>query len=180
MDTAKEIVKFWFEDCEEKQWFEKDEAFDALIRERFGSVYEQAMAGTHDHWEDEPESCIALVVLLDQFPRNMFRGSARMYEADAKVLAVAKRAVDTGLHLKMDQAQRRFLYLPFEHSEDLDDQNTCMELMAALDDERSLEYARKHLVIIERFGRFPHRNDILGRPSTPEETEFLKEPDSSF
>jgi uncharacterized protein (DUF924 family) len=120
------------------------------------------------------------VILLDQFPRNLFRDTARMYESDPKVLAIANRAIEDGGYKSLPQDQQRFLFLPHEHSEGLDDQRRYMELMKTLDDERYLEYARNHLVIVERFGRFPHRNAILGRESTPEEIEFLKEPNSSF
>jgi uncharacterized protein (DUF924 family) len=180
MATAEDILRFWFEEIEPEQQFEKDLAFDEMICSRFGATFEAAAAGELDHWENEPRSCLALVILLDQFSRNMFRDSPRMYETDAKVLALAKRAVEDGGYKSLPQDQQRFLFLPYEHSEDLEDQRICMELMDTLDDKRNLEYARNHLVIVERFGRFPHRNAILGRTSSPEETEFLKEPNSSF
>ena len=180
MATAEEILRFWFEEIEPEQQFEKDADFDATIRARFGATYEAAAAGKLDHWEAEPRSCLALVILLDQFSRNMFRDTARMYESDAKSLAIAKRAVADGGYTSLPQDHQRFLFLTYEHSEDLEDQRTCMALMDSLDDKRNLEYAHNHLVIVERFGRFPHRNSILGRHSTAEEIEFLKEPGSSF
>lgn len=180
MTSAQEVLHFWFEEIEPEKQFEKDPAFDALIRSRFGALFEDAAAGKLDHWEAEPESCLALVILLDQFSRNMFRDTPRMYESDSKVLAIANRAIEDGGYKSLPQERQRFLFLPHEHSEDLDDQRRCMELMGTLDDERNLVYARNHFVIIERFGRFPHRNAILGRQSTPEEIEFLKEPNSSF
>lgn len=180
MVTAEDVLKFWFEEIEPEQQFQKDLDFDALIRQRFGETYEAAARGDLDHWEADPRSCLALVILLDQFSRNMFRDDARMYESDAKVLDIAKRAIADGGYKSLPQDQQRFLFLPYEHSEDLEDQRTCMTLMDTLDDKRNLEYAHNHLVIVERFGRFPHRNEILGRQSTPEEIEFLKQPNSSF
>lgn len=180
MATAEEILRFWFKEIKPEQQFEKDPEFDALIRERFGETYAAAASGALDHWEAEPGSCLALVILLDQFSRNMFRDTARMYESDEKVLAIAKRAVADGGYKNLPQDQQRFLFLPFEHSENLEDQHTSMALMDTLDDKKNLEYARKHLVIVERFGRFPHRNEILGRESSADEIEFLKQPDSSF
>lgn len=180
MATAEDVLRFWFEEIEPEQQFKKDPEFDVMIRERFGSTYEDAAAGKLDHWEAEPRSCLALVILLDQFSRNMFRDDPRMYESDAKCMAIAKRAVAEGDYKTLPQDQQRFLFLTYEHSEDLEDQRTCMALMDSLDDKRNLEYAHNHLVIVERFGRFPHRNAILGRQSTPEEIEFLKQPGSSF
>ena len=180
MVTPADILQFWFEEIEPEQQFKKDPVFDALIRERYGATLEGAATGKLDHWEGEPHHGLALVILLDQFPRNLFRGCAQSYATDAKVLAIAKRMVASGAYKSLAQAGQRFLFLPFEHSEVLEDQHFCMELMDTLDDKKNLEYARKHLVIIERFGRFPHRNSILGRQTTPEEVAFLKEPDSSF
>ncbi len=180
MTEPREILDFWFEDCDPEQWFSKDPVFDQTIRDRFGAAYAEAMAGKLDHWEHDAQFSLALIVLLDQFPRNMFRGTARMYEADAKALALAKRVVGSDAEKALSEDRRRFLYLPLEHSEDLSDQRHCLALMTTLEDQRSAEYAHRHLVIIERFGRFPHRNDILGRQSTPEEIVFLTEPDSSF
>ncbi len=180
MVTAEEVLSFWFEEVAPEQRFKKDPDFDALIRDRFGETYEAAASGALDRWESEPRTCLALVILLDQFSRNMFRDTPRMYESDHKVLAIAKRAIEDGGYKTLPQDGQRFLFLPFEHSEDLEDQRTCMTLMDTLDDKKLLEYAHNHLVIIERFGRFPHRNAILGRQSTAEEIEFLKQPNSSF
>lgn len=180
MTTPDDILKFWFEETEPEQRFKKDPAFDDAIRTRFAGTHEQAMAGTLDDWEGEAESCLALVILLDQFSRNMFRDDARSFASDDRALAVAKRAIDAGFPETQDLERRHFFYLPFEHSEDLADQHRSMQLMAALDNERAMDAARKHLVIIERFGHFPHRDAILGRVSTEEEIEFLKGPNSSF
>ncbi len=181
MTTPEEILSFWFEENGEEQWFGKDPAFDAEIRARFGAAYQDALAGRFDAWRADPRSCLALVTMLDQFPRNMFRESPRSYEADAKALALAREAVAAGRDAALTPNERLFLYLPFEHSEDLADQRRSVELVAGMGgDERHLDYARRHLVVVERFGRFPHRNAVLGRESTAEEVEFLKEPDSSF
>ena len=179
-----ELLKFWFEDSGPELWFAKNGEFDRTIRARFFAHYEAAAGGHHDDWQDSGAGCVALCLLLDQFPRNLFRDDARAFATDAKALAIARQAVDTGRDLEEDVSRdmRKFLYLPFEHSEDLDDQRICMKLMAERLDPigEDLDWARKHFVIIERFGRFPHRNEALGRESTPEELEFLKGPDSSF
>jgi uncharacterized protein (DUF924 family) len=180
MASVADILNFWFEETEPEQRFKKDAAFDEMIRSRFGATHEDAMAGTLDCWHANPEPCLALLLVLDQFARNMFRGDPRSYAGDAKALAIAKRAVAAGLHEALDPERRHFMFLPFEHSENLDDQRYGLALMATLDNERAMDAARKHLVIIERFGHFPHRNQILGRDSTAAEIEFLKGPDSAL
>ena len=180
MPTFKEILDFWFAECDPEQWFGKDPAFDNEIRTRFESAWHDAVSGHLDHWAQQPDSCLALVILLDQFPRNMYRGTVRMYESDAKALAFAKQTIASGQFTTLPADGRKFLFLPLEHSENLSDQQACLELMATLGDEENLGYAKRHLEIIERFGRFPHRNAILGRSSTPEELTFLEEPGSSF
>ena len=179
-----ELLRFWFEESGPERWFAKSDEFDETIRERFLADYEAAARGDHDDWRNNGAGCVALCLLLDQFPRNLFRDDARAFATDAKALAIAWQAVDAGLDMEqgMSRDMRKFLYLPFEHSEDLEDQHLCMKLMAERLDPigEDLDWARKHFVIIERFGRFPHRNAAMGRESTPEELEFLKEPDSSF
>ncbi|MDQ3892994.1 MAG: DUF924 domain-containing protein, partial [Actinomycetota bacterium] len=141
-------------------------------------------AGRLDHWKSEARSCLALIVVLDQFPRNMYRGDARMYAADKKAREAARYAVEHAYDRELSPYGRLFMYLPFEHSEELDDQRLSVELFRGLATEMGSEdllgYAVRHLEIIERFGRFPHRNEILGRRTTPEETKFLSGPDSSF
>ena len=180
---------FWFGPPGErgqpqKRWFEKSDLFDAEVRSRFLGLYENAAAGRLSYLKADPEPCLALVVLLDQFPRNMFRGSARAFATDAAALDAARHAVGRGYDRGMLAVERLFLYLPFEHSEALADQERSCELTAPLDRlEPSLQahrYALLHRDIIRRFGRFPHRNAILGRESTAEEIEFLKGPNSSF
>ena len=158
--------------------------FDREIRDCFETVHEEAVAGELDAWKEEAQSCLALILVLDQFSRNMYRGDKRMYAADGKARTAARHAVEHAFDRELPPFQRLFVYLPFEHSEDLEDQHLSVELFRGLAGEmRSddlLVYAMKHLEIVERFGRFPHRNEILGRTTTPEEAEFLKGPGSSF
>ena len=180
---ADEVLKFWFE-RERKAWFEKNPAFDEEIRRGFLTLYEQGAAGNLEAWKQAPASCLALIVLLDQFPRNMFRGSARAFAADPLARSAARVILDNGWDKAMKPDERMFAYLPFEHAESLADQERCLALMreiAVFPETADLpKWAEAHLVIIQRFGRFPHRNSVLGRASTPEEVEFLKQPGSSF
>ena len=173
LPTARDIVGFWRQAGPER-WFAKNEAFDAQFRERFLAAHEAAAHGELDHWAQGAEGALALLVLLDQFPRNTWRGNARMLATDAKALAIARQAIEAGLDLKTDEELRRFFYLPFMHSESLDDQQRSVELNAALD-ANTQRFAVLHRDIIARFGRFPHRNKLLGRTSTAEEQRFLDE-----
>lgn len=173
---AKEVLKFWFE-RDRKAWFEKNPAFDEEIRQRFLPAYELGTTGKLGSWKQAPASCLALVVLLDQFPRNMFRGTARAFAADPLALEAARAILDHGWDKAMTPDEKVFAYLPFEHSEALQDQKLSLKLFEGNPD---FEWARKHWEIIRRFGRFPHRNAALGRESTPEEIEFLKQPGSGF
>lgn len=167
------IVDFW-RAAGPRSWFRKDEAFDRSFGERFLGLHEEAAQGGLDGWRQTAEGCLALAILLDQFPRNVFRGSPRMYETDPQAREVARVAVAQGFDLQVEEQLRNFLYLPFMHSEDVEDQRRCVELTRPLGGE-SHRFARHHLEIVERFGRFPHRNAVLGRDSTPEEKEFLAE-----
>jgi uncharacterized protein (DUF924 family) len=184
---AAQVLSFWFGQPR-AAWFAKDAAFDAVIRARFLDLYEGAAARRLEPWKDQPADCLALVIALDQFPRNLFRAgspdAARAFAADALALEAARHAVHWGYDRRMTPEERMFLYLPFEHSESLADQLTCCELMARLlpyeETAGVYGYAVAHRRIIERFGRFPHRNAALGRSSTGEEIEFLKQPGSSF
>lgn len=160
-------------------WFVKNPGLDAEIRARFHSLHEAAATGKLAHWADEARSCLALVIVLDQFARNMFRGEARAFATDELARAAARVILGRGWDKEMTQSEQLFAYLPFEHSESLEDQNLSCELMKDFDAEQ-LRYAIRHREIIERFGRFPHRNDILGRKSTPAEIDFLKQPGSGF
>ena len=179
--TPDAVLDFWFAEGMEERWFVKDEAFDATVRETLGAAYEQAADGVFEGWRRSPRGCLALVLLLDQVPRNLFRDDPRAYATDRQARSVACFAVERGFDRRLSQCERCFLYLPFEHSEDLADQERCVDLMAALDeDPRWRDYAAQHRDIVARFGRFPHRNRCLGRESTREEALFLETPDSSF
>jgi uncharacterized protein (DUF924 family) len=177
-----EVLGFWFAPERRKHWFEASEAFDAAVRRALGAWHEAAASGRLDHWRESAEGCLALCILLDQVPRNVFRGTPQAFASDAQARAVARHAVERGFDLAFaDKDRRMFLYLPLEHSEELADQELCVALCRErIDDPEYLRYAERHREIVARFGRFPHRNAILGRPSTPEETAFLAEPFSSF
>jgi uncharacterized protein (DUF924 family) len=167
--TAAEVVTFWRE-AGPSRWFSKSDAFDAEFRERFLAAHEDAAAGRLESWTLSAEGALALVVLLDQFPRNSFRGTARMYATDPLALAQAERAIEAGFDEQVDPNLRFFFYLPFEHSERMEDQDRSLTLHERIG---FAEYAGHHRDIIRRFGRFPHRNAVLGRTTTPEEQEFL-------
>ncbi len=187
---SKALLDFWFgagtpEHLRPRRvWFTKDAAFDEDIRRRFLGAWEQGARGELTRWPDAPESCLAYVLVCDQVPRNLFRGDARAFSTDALALAAARRALDRGDDRSLAPVQRWFLYLPFEHSESAEDQRSSMALFEGLRDDpgsaMAIDYARRHFAVIERFGRFPHRNAALGRRSTPEEEAFLLTPGSSF
>ena len=174
MDEMREVLDFWFAEDTRAMWFALAPDFDQAIRARFGQTFARAAAGELKRWEEEAEGCLALCLLLDQMPRNMFRGTPAAYATDGKARAVARRAVDRGFDRGLLSDYKQFLYLPFSHSERLADQRRAVQLFEAAGcDEETLGYVRGHLAIIRRFGRFPHRNRILGRESTPEELAFL-------
>jgi len=175
MDAA-EVLSFWFGQ-DRKKWFVKDPAFDEDIRRRFLDLYTLGVNRKLEDWKTRPKDCLALVILLDQFPRNMFRNTARAFEGDPCALEAARVIVAQGWDKGYTEDERTFAYLPFEHSEALADQEASMRLFQG---NPNLEWARKHWEIIRRFGRFPHRNAALGRESTHEEIEFLKQPGSGF
>jgi uncharacterized protein (DUF924 family) len=181
-----EVLDFWFgaPDSRErgrprKLWFQKSETFDDGIRLRFLPLWERAARAELDPWQSTPLASVALIIALDQFPRNMFRGTARAFSTDPQALAAAAAAVERGFDRLLSRTERTFMYLPFEHAEDLAAQRRSLALFEALDP-KDIDYVRRHHEIIARFGRFPHRNAILGRESTPDEIEFLKQPGSSF
>ncbi len=181
--TSDQVLRFWFEECRPDDWFARSDEFDRTVLERLGPAHETAAAGGFDGWRDRPLGCVALCILLDQVPRNLFRGTARAFATDARAQEIARHAVARGFDRAAEimADHRLFLYLPFEHSEDLADQRLCLDLMRErIGNPLHVDYCRKHLEIIRRFGRFPHRNAALGRVSTPEEIEFLKQPGSSF
>ncbi len=187
MSDLNPLLEFWLGSAapgdmmtHRQEWWMKDAEFDRRINEEFAPLYEQAANGELDSWKETALGCLGLVILLDQFPRNMFRGDARSFATDPQALEVTRHALDNGFDQQLPMGGKLFLYLPLEHSEDLDHQNACVALMQAMGDDNYVDFALKHQVIIERFGRFPHRNDVLGRDSTAEEVEFLKEPGSGF
>jgi uncharacterized protein (DUF924 family) len=171
ISTPDDILAFWREAGYEK-WFKRDDAFDAAIRDRFTATYEAAAAGKLSSWEATAEGALALCIVLDQFPRNMFRGEARTYAADPLARQVTNRALKRGYDQDVPDELRGFFFLPFMHSEDVIDQERCVQLYREAGSE-DLKYAEQHRDIIRRFGRFPHRNTILGRDSTAEEQKFL-------
>lgn len=186
-----DILNFWFghpQDPnygkERKIWFKKDPNFDQTVKSRFLPTYTQASTGNLAHWQTTPAGCLALILLLDQFPRNMFRGHPQAFATDDQALAVAKHTVSQNFDQQLLPVQRWFIYLPFEHSENLADQQQALDLFATLEDDpqsqSAINYAQRHYDVIQRFGRFPHRNAILGRTNTPEEEAFLQTRGSSF
>lgn len=188
---AQRVLAFWFDgpDGSERgtvraRWFGKDAAFDEEIRDAFGALIEHALAGGCNHWAHDAASAPALVIVLDQFMRNAFRDTPKMFAGDAAALTVARRIVAEGWDTGYDPLRRWFCYLPFEHSESLDDQRESLRLFARLRDDPlaggAWTWAVRHHEVIERFGRYPHRNAILGRASTPAEEAFLREPGSRF
>jgi len=174
--TPDEIIAFWREAGSDR-WFTKDEAFDQTCRDRFLPTYEAAARGDLNEWELTPDGALAVILLLDQFPRNMFRGTRAAYKTDPVALMAADRAIEKGFDMQVDPQFRRFFYLPFMHSESLRHQERSVALNEALGEEDSIKWARHHHDVIARFGRFPHRNHILGRETTPEEETFLQEDD---
>ncbi|MBD2256073.1 DUF924 family protein [Pseudanabaena sp. FACHB-2040] len=194
MDRVEAILNFWFGDPmvpdseygqQRQVWFKKDPAFDETLRTHFLEDYEQAAAGQLSDWQTTARPCLALILLLDQLPRNLFRNAPRSFATDGQALAAARYAVQQGFDQLLTDLERIFVYLPLEHSENLADQQESVRLFQALAHENpeletNLDYALRHQEVIERFGRFPHRNEILGRESTPAEAEFLTQPGSRF
>jgi uncharacterized protein (DUF924 family) len=172
LPTAGDVLAYW-RALGPKRWFVKDAAVDAEIRAQFLGLYSAAVAGSLGPWEDDASGALAHIIVLDQFPRNMFRNSAAAFAADPLARAAAGRAIDRGFDRQAAKAERPFFYLPYMHSEALADQERCLELCRDAEDAGTLEYAELHLDIIRRFGRFPHRNAVLGRVTTPEEQAFL-------
>ncbi len=197
--TPEEILDFWFADAANDPskamarvtfWFASDPTIDAKIKARFGEAVERAAGGKLEDWRTAPTSCLALVILLDQFPRNLYRATPEAFGCDARALAVAQGAVAAGFLESLSIAQQAFFVLPYEHAEDLEMQRSCIRLLEGILDRapedwksfiRSmLDYAKAHAEIIERFGRYPHRNAVLGRLSTPEERQYLEGGGESF
>jgi len=178
---AAAILAFWFEEIDKARWFDKDPAFDRLVTRRFAALHEAAARGDRDSWREGAQPCLALILLLDQFPRNMFRDTPRAFATDAIARAVAEHALTRGYDEAVQEAGRQFFYLPFEHSEDLADQARAVALFRErTDNPLWLDYAERHHAVIARFGRFPHRNAVLGRISTAEERAFLADDKAHF
>lgn len=187
--APEEVLAFWFGQADYGQprpaWFRKDADFDDEIRRRFGTTVDAALAGKMDHWGETPDAALALILTLDQFPRNLFRNQARAFAGDDAALRLAGRIIDKGWDRERLVVERLFLYLPFEHSESLADQHRSLALFTGLaaahaGNDGYVDYARRHYEIIARFGRFPHRNAALGRVSTDAEAAFLAQPGSGF
>ena len=184
-----DVLDFWFGPPEARgkarpEWFRKDGKFDAEVRRRFGELHARAARRELETWRTSPEPMLALAIVLDQFSRNLYRNDARAFAQDEYARECAREAIARGDDLGLLPVERQFVYMPFEHSEDRVDQDLAVDLMLSLeafDETRGLaEWARKHRVIVQRFGRFPHRNAVLGRATTAEEAEFLKRPGSGF
>jgi uncharacterized protein (DUF924 family) len=175
-----DIVKFWFEELAPEDWYKADAKRDAEVRRRFGPLHEKLSVAVPEDWLARPKGWLAAILVLDQFPRNMFRGDPRAFATDAEALALSKRAIAEGVDMQLVPEQRAFLYLPFQHTEDAADQARSVELFTALGIPSNLDFALRHKAIIDRFGRFPHRNAVLGRASTEQEAAFLTQPGSSF
>lgn len=173
--TPQDVLRFWFEETKPEQRFKKDETFDALIKERFEDTYFAIVNGETTSWRETPEGRLAEIIILDQFARNMFRGSPQSFEGDELALKLAREAVASGDDMKVPYEQRGFVYMPYMHSESKDVHEEAVKIFEAYGNEEMLEYEKKHKEIIDRFGRYPHRNEVLGRESTEEEKEFLKE-----
>jgi uncharacterized protein (DUF924 family) len=175
-----QILNFWFDEIDPALWWKKDDTFDALLVQRFSDVYTRATRCELFEWRKQPEGRLAEIIVLDQFSRNMFRGSAGAFAYDAMSLAMSQEAVACGADHELKPQQRCFLYMPFMHSESLQIHEIAVELFRQAGMQNHLEFELSHKRIIEKFGRYPHRNKILGRTSTAEEVEFLTRPDSSF
>lgn len=185
--TADDVLEFWFKGDPtlfRAEWFRKDDAFDAAIRARFALAVEAARDGALDAWTATAEGTLALVIVLDQFSRNIHRGSYLAFAGDAHARRIARAAIEAGRDAALTRVQRTFLYLPFEHAEDMADQDLSVRLFTSIADDPQLptvlDYAERHRDVIRRFGRFPHRNAALGRTSTAAEAAYLAEPGSGF
>jgi uncharacterized protein (DUF924 family) len=174
--TAKAVLDFWIDEVGEAGWYRQDDDLDATIRERWGPLWERAVAGELRDWAGTPRSCLALLIVLDQFPRNMFRGSARAFATDKQAVSVAKQAILAGHDQRVPLPERQFFYMPLMHAESLASQDKCVRLFVMnFGKSEYLRHARAHRDIIRRFGRFPFRNVALGRESRPDEVEFLND-----
>ena len=178
--TANDILDFWFSDRVKQKWWEKDETFDAEIRSRFLDLYTRVLHVDMYHWEEHPRSILALIILMDQFPRNMFRGKPESYVTDDYAVDLCKKAIIQGFDEKFTDEEKIFLYIPLMHSEDIKDQELSVELYEKAGLAENHKFAILHMDVIKEYGRFPHRNKILGRKNTPEEEVYLQDPNAGF
>ncbi|MAY61258.1 MAG: hypothetical protein CML29_03525 [Rhizobiales bacterium] len=179
-ETPASVIDFWFNQLTKEEWFVKKDDIDAKIRDRFLDLHLALSSEIAPEWHESAEARLALIIVFDQFPRNMFRGSPHSFATDGLALAEARYAVATGLDKQVDTSRRPFFYMPFEHSERMEDQKRSVELFTDLGNELYLDYAVKHREVIETFGRFPHRNSILGRENSAEEEAYLAKPGAGF
>lgn len=175
-----EVLEFWFDEIEPVLWWKKDDAFDALLVERFSETHSRACRCELFEWRRKPEGRLAEIIVLDQFSRNMFRDSAQAFASDSMSLTLSQEAIACGADQSLTPVQRGFLYMPFMHSESLQIHEVAVRLFRSNGNQNNLDYEFKHKKIIEQFGRYPHRNKVLGRQSTAEEIDFLTRPGSSF
>ncbi|OIQ18971.1 MAG: hypothetical protein BM556_06715 [Bacteriovorax sp. MedPE-SWde] len=178
--TQKSILDFWFKELTPQQWWAKDPKLDTDIKRQFQKIHEDAKNCKLSHWRESPKGSLAEIIILDQFSRNIFRDTPQSFSCDPLALGLAQVAIEKGFDKQLSLQERAFLYLPYMHSESLQIHNEAISLFSAKGLESNLEFEMKHHTIIEKFGRYPHRNKILGRESTLEEEEFLKGPNSSF
>lgn len=175
-----DIIEFWFSELKPSQWWHKDVAFDAMIKTRFGQLHDQAKSGELFHWRDTALGSLAEIIVLDQFSRNIYRDQPESFLYDPLALALAQSSINKGFDKDLPQTERSFMYLPFMHSESVRIHEEAIKLYEALGNKANLAFEIKHKEIIDRFGRYPHRNTILGRVSSDDEIAFLKQPNSSF
>jgi uncharacterized protein (DUF924 family) len=180
MNEADAVLAYWFDELTPPQWFEKNAEMDAQISARFGAVHGSAVGGQLASWRETAQGRLGEVIVLDQFSRNMFRDTPGAFAADELALKRAREAIAVGADQELSEPRRMFLYMPFMHSESSEVHVEAVALFEVLGNPKALEFEHLHKVIIDRFGRYPHRNEILGRTSTPEELEFLTQPNSSF
>lgn len=180
MHDPASILGFWFEDIDRSLWFRKDTGFDRLLIERYGALHSQATLGELYTWRESPQGRLAEIIVLDQFSRNMFRDSPKAFAQDGMALVLAQEAVRCGADAQLSAQERVFLYMPYMHSESLAIHETAVQLFTRNGIQGNLDFEIRHKAIIERFGRYPHRNALLGRDSTPDELDFLSQPGSSF
>jgi uncharacterized protein (DUF924 family) len=176
--SPQDVIEFWYSEKMRKSWFSSTPELDNQIRDKFKALWRKAAEGGLDEWKNSPEGCLALIIVLDQFPLNMFRGEAKSFKTEQKAIEVAKYALEKGYDRDIPAERRIFLYMPLMHSEQLEDQELSVRLFEKSNLESSLYFARHHRDLIRKFGRFPHRNAILGRECTEKEIEYLKSKDA--